>query len=135
SFYTSVPDVSSRSCIPSLDYPLTLRLHHIPSFFSFTTPSPTHTYPLPLHDALPISPPGDAARRARAERARRAYRLQRARPAHEPDRKSTGLNSSHRTISYAVFCLKKKKKKKKIPKKKKKKTRLKTPSKETWNTE
>src|SRR5207248_9288012 len=30
------------------------------------------------------------------------------------DRKSTRLNSSHRTISYAVFCLKKKKKKKKI---------------------
>src|SRR6266516_6012232 len=29
--------------------------------------------------------------------------------AHEPDRKSTRLNSSHRTISYAVFCLKKKK--------------------------
>src|SRR5438094_4539602 len=30
--------------------------------------------------------------------------------AHE-DRKSTRLNSSHRTISYAVFCLKKKKNK------------------------
>src|SRR5207248_3627758 len=29
----------------------------------------------------------------------------------DPDRKSTRLNSSHRTISYAVFCLKKKKKK------------------------
>src|SRR5207248_11579250 len=29
----------------------------------------------------------------------------------ERDRKSTRLNSSHRTISYAVFCLKKKKKK------------------------
>src|SRR5437879_4408183 len=27
----------------------------------------------------------------------------------EPDRKSTRLNSSHRCISYAVFCLKKKK--------------------------
>src|SRR5207248_3795986 len=31
----------------------------------------------------------------------------------DTDRKSTRLNSSHRTISYAVFCLKKKKKKKK----------------------
>src|SRR5207248_6980960 len=30
------------------------------------------------------------------------------------DRKSTRLSSSHRTISYAVFCLKKKKKKTKI---------------------
>src|SRR5574337_1371411 len=27
----------------------------------------------------------------------------------EPDRKSTRLNSSHHSISYAVFCLKKKK--------------------------
>src|SRR5207248_5779457 len=33
-------------------------------------------------------------------------------PAQQGDRKSTRLNSSHRTISYAVFCLKKKKKKK-----------------------
>src|SRR6266516_6628396 len=41
------------------------------------------------------------------------------------DRKSTRLNSSHRTISYAVFCLKKKRKKNiqffLIKKKKKKK--------------
>src|SRR5437867_6749905 len=37
------------------------------------------------------------------------------------DRKSTRLNSSHRTISYAVFCLKKKKKKENIKNKKKKK--------------
>src|SRR3712207_6864483 len=29
--------------------------------------------------------------------------------AHDPDRKSTRLNSSHANISYAVFCLKKKK--------------------------
>src|SRR5437667_3931062 len=35
------------------------------------------------------------------------------------DRKSTRLNSSHITISYAVFCLKKKKKNKKKKKKKK----------------
>src|SRR5947209_14976579 len=28
---------------------------------------------------------------------------------HQPDRKSTRLNSSHANISYAVFCLKKKK--------------------------
>src|SRR5689334_23767685 len=31
----------------------------------------------------------------------------------DQDRKSTRLNSSHSSISYAVFCLKKKKKKKK----------------------
>src|SRR5437879_13257586 len=32
----------------------------------------------------------------------------------QKDRKSTRLNSSHRCISYAVFCLKKKNKKKNI---------------------
>src|SRR5207245_11043073 len=32
-------------------------------------------------------------------------------PAFDRDRKSTRLNSSHGSISYAVFCLKKKKKK------------------------
>src|SRR5438876_4400018 len=37
------------------------------------------------------------------------------------DRKSTRLNSSHPSISYAVFCLKKKKKKQKINKKTNKK--------------
>src|SRR6266516_4661059 len=36
------------------------------------------------------------------------------------DRKSTRLNSSHRTISYAVFCLKKKKKEKEVRSKKRK---------------
>src|SRR6266540_592491 len=41
------------------------------------------------------------------------------------DRKSTRLNSSHITISYAVFCLKKKKKKKKQKKQKKKKQQTK----------
>ena len=35
------------------------------------------------------------------------------------DRKSTRLNSSHVSISYAVFCLKKKKKKKRNKKDKK----------------
>src|SRR5208337_5428383 len=45
------------------------------------------------------------------------------------DRKSTRLNSSHRCISYAVFCLKKKKKKHPLhycTKKKKKKNEPKT---------
>ena len=37
-----------------------------------------------------------------------------------PDRKSTRLNSSHKPISYAVFCLKKKKQKKKIKRRTKK---------------
>src|SRR5437764_7746555 len=42
------------------------------------------------------------------QRGDRAGRLP---PTDAEDRKSTRLNSSHRCISYAVFCLKKKKKK------------------------
>src|SRR5437764_11042296 len=37
------------------------------------------------------------------------FALTRSSPREERDRKSTRLNSSHRCISYAVFCLKKKK--------------------------
>src|SRR5690348_17853685 len=43
-------------------------------------------------------------------RARKARPVQERRPGQE-DRKSTRLNSSHPSISYAVFCLKKKKNK------------------------
>src|SRR6266540_6061023 len=43
----------------------------------------------------------------------------------EADRKSTRLNSSHITISYAVFCLKKKNKKKHKPTNKKKNKKIK----------
>src|SRR5437667_541917 len=59
-------------------------------------------------------------RRHRALQGRHRHALARAPRHHHPrrlqprsDRKSTRLNSSHITISYAVFCLKKKKKKKK----------------------
>src|SRR4051812_49762599 len=60
---------------------------------------------LSLHDALPISrAPG--VRRAWSDSRRRRARTRR--PCRR-DRKSTRLNSSHMSISYAVFCLKKKK--------------------------
>src|SRR5207249_12215477 len=42
-------------------------------------------------------------------RRRRARRWRRRTPLPRRDRKSTRLNSSHVSISYAVFCLKKKK--------------------------
>src|SRR5438876_3066950 len=72
-------------------------------FFFFNDPPTTEIYTLSLHDALPTSgisgsddilrtdhPAGGGAPDGR-------------------DRKSTRLNSSHPSISYAVFCLKKKK--------------------------
>src|SRR5437764_5774384 len=72
------------------------------SFFFFNATSTTQLYTLSLHDALPIfvdqqlRPPLD-------------QRLQLlAAEGGAEDRKSTRLNSSHRCISYAVFCLKKK---------------------------
>src|SRR5437868_10554001 len=79
--------------------------------FFFNDTATPEIYTLSLHDALPIS----------------NYRIlgwfengfrhisNRLRPIHTPadmkgDRKSTRLNSSHVSISYAVFCLKKKNK-------------------------
>src|SRR5207249_11953303 len=104
------------------------------SLFSLPNPPPTAIYTLSLHDALPISQ--EIAIRsaamvafqqpqaighahvlrngaARSQALALAEVLQRR---HEEwpigsrgvDRKSTRLNSSHVSISYAVFCLKKK---------------------------
>src|SRR5438128_3190018 len=93
-------------------------------YFFFSVTATTEIYTLSLHDALPIL--GGFRRAARRcerapvacvvageppergdERSRSARCLQRG--AAEGDRKSTRLNSSHGSISYAVFCLKKKK--------------------------
>src|SRR5437879_7807582 len=78
--------------------------------FSFNETATTEIYTLSLHDALPIC----------ARTLQHAERLVGPgihglvlRILVDSDRKSTRLNSSHRCISYAVFCLKKKKKKKK----------------------
>src|SRR5699024_12336419 len=89
--------------------------------FCFSVPAPTQLYTLSLHDALPIS------------LSPAATKITTTIPTiHHPvcfffliittplllfllfvitsrkDRKSTRLNSSHVSISYAVFCLKKK---------------------------
>src|SRR4051794_41389028 len=69
-------------------------------FFFFNDTAPTEIYTLSLHDALPTSP--DPARRPAPASADPP-------PWAPRDRKSTRLNSSHPSISYAVFCLKKKK--------------------------
>src|SRR5690242_21093344 len=90
-------------------------------FFFFNDTATTEIYTLSLHDALPIS---------RLFKNKATTSLWYSLPALDPrelkrrsatvkfgncarrDRKSTRLNSSHMSISYAVFCLKKKKKKK-----------------------
>src|SRR5437879_11660250 len=82
----------------------------LPFFFFFNDPPTTEIYTLSLHDALPIlfiigaglARKGDLPPWLGIWAANLLT----------GDRKSTRLNSSHRCISYAVFCLKKKKKKK-----------------------
>src|SRR5207248_7131215 len=105
------------------------------TFFFFNHTPPTEIYTLSLHDALPISgveeecsiapfvklfsvEPERGQNNRAADRAPEfvANELRHLKRCAVPinvlaraDRKSTRLNSSHRTISYAVFCLKKKK--------------------------
>src|SRR5437773_11586665 len=82
--------------------------------FFFNDPAPTEIYTLSLHDALPIfvCGPGVLTLAYELFGQHEAVVLLRRRR-RTTDRKSTRLNSSHITISYAVFCLKKKKKNKK----------------------
>src|SRR5207248_10744461 len=98
------------------------------SSLSWTGSPPPESYTLSLHDALPISVHGGGVSRRRSgKRLMVAVAVTAAGAVvgavlwqganthtgswfgHQVDRKSTRLNSSHRTISYAVFCLKKKK--------------------------
>src|SRR5690242_21699685 len=72
-------------------------------FFFFNDTAPTDIYTLSLHDALPIS-------RALAKKKVGRTNAREWSGMFYEDRKSTRLNSSHMSISYAVFCLKKKKK-------------------------
>src|SRR5437868_13344668 len=74
-------------------------------FFFFNDTATTEIYTLSLHDALPIFLVElEGGGQVGAERLLDD-------DAFPADRKSTRLNSSHVSISYAVFCLKKKKKK------------------------
>src|SRR5438876_12352976 len=95
-------------------------------FFFFTATAATYTYTLSLHDALPILFPKFRGKQVlmRDENGLEkcvacglcsvacpadAIYLEAAEIDGTVDRKSTRLNSSHPSISYAVFCLKKKK--------------------------
>src|SRR5437868_15008751 len=82
--------------------------------FFFNEPSTTEIYTLSLHDALPISPLGVGVKRNAPLKILALDDLRAGRfddfsdLPQKSDRKSTRLNSSHVSISYAVFCLKKK---------------------------
>src|SRR5690348_17784670 len=73
-------------------------------YFFFNDTATTEIYTLSLHDALPtcaavLSTPFATGYRSSSSTS----------GINAADRKSTRLNSSHPSISYAVFCLKKKK--------------------------
>src|SRR5438876_8375348 len=93
-------------------------------FFFCNHTATTEIYTLSLHDALPIFEHEvfevvreaglvlflvGAAHAVRHHRGHGWGVLHRQQIDEEKDRKSTRLNSSHPSISYAVFCLKKKK--------------------------
>src|SRR6266581_9681407 len=75
------------------------------SFFFFNDTATTEIYTLSLHDALPIAA---TPLLMGATGISLDPRLYLAAAMTVSDRKSTRLNSSHPSISYAVFCLKKK---------------------------
>src|SRR5689334_23963472 len=91
--------------------------------FFLTVAATSEVYTLSLRDALPICSDGDNFFRAKAvdgsARDQAKWRVTVVKHAHDRrntegtytkgDRKSTRLNSSHSSSSYAVFCLKKKK--------------------------
>src|SRR5690348_18018292 len=100
------------------------------AFFFFNDTATTEIYTLSLHDALPIFAEQmlEESNNVIAENLARQVALKNGQPASYSgaaaavaaelrklgvesglDRKSTRLNSSHPSISYAVFCLKKKK--------------------------
>src|SRR6266542_3600185 len=70
--------------------------------FFFTATATTEIYTLSLHDALPILLRCAFGHHLAARRAAFGPEIEGG-----ADRKSTRLNSSHGSISYAVFCLKK----------------------------
>src|SRR5437773_9692132 len=92
-----------------------------PCIYFVKSPATTEIYTLSLHDALPICLANRLTKKQSAPDLTnfiKAYdallankdflRACEYATAREEDRKSTRLNSSHITISYAVFCLKKK---------------------------
>src|SRR5690348_18109070 len=90
----------------SIIYCSLINIFYMSYFFFFNDTATTEIYTLSLHDALPIlaMTPEEFDKFLRADIAKWAKLVK------DTDRKSTRLNSSHPSISYAVFCLKKKKK-------------------------
>src|SRR5437764_2768788 len=79
------------------------------TFFFLTLRRPPKSTLFPYTTLFRSGPETQPTRKQRSTSRGRACVSGRNRSRADPDRKSTRLNSSHRCISYAVFCLKKKK--------------------------
>src|SRR5699024_12019010 len=107
--------VSDSSCVSRVQFCRVDRRLPGRTVVCSTSPAPSPPYPLSLHDALPISCGDTEIFNAMAWLCVRHIIIQRIPLVgndhifHQvSDRKSTRLNSSHVSISYAVFCLQKK---------------------------
>src|SRR5690242_21962963 len=107
--YTDLYDLSDLFLLYHIRLGIALHFH----YFFFNDKATTEIYTLSLHDALPISFSAGTTPGAFEPGSGQSFEsMQPLSPGNAAlDRKSTRLNSSHMSISYAVFCLKKKKKK------------------------
>src|SRR5699024_12639760 len=107
---------TSRSLLFALAPSFSSRMQPVFLVVLYTDTAPTDIYTLSLHDALPIYwnvlQPQKASLLVWAVSVSLAATREIAFAFSSSDRKSTRLNSSHVSISYAVFCLKKKTKRK-----------------------
>src|SRR5207245_9298961 len=94
-------------CVRLLVLAHSLYTRALPSFPTRRSSDLSHAGRCAPHEASSRGRPGGAERALRPERSRPGPTSSR-RHVGRPDRKSTRLNSSHGSISYAVFCLKKK---------------------------
>src|SRR5699024_11443743 len=85
-----------------------ISLHRLLLVLFFIVTAPPSIYTLSLHDALPISVAGALLTHLLLEVELTTEGGEDVHHEADEDRKSTRLNSSHVSISYAVFCLKKK---------------------------
>src|SRR5579863_10642794 len=93
-----------RPILAQLEKLLLCDLSPLINFFFLNDPATTEIYTLSLHDALPIF--GAKTGRDGIHGATMASAEFDDQTESKRDRKSTRLNSSHPSISYAVFCLK-----------------------------
>src|SRR6266852_4904110 len=112
-----VKEIISQLTGTQVDYPACSSYFYIPELSPIPSPSEPSPRLFFFFFLMIRRPPRSTLfpyttlfRSGQARRRGRTGRVHGARPSPCRDRKSTRLNSSHGSISYAVFCLKKKKK-------------------------